>query len=72
METFVVRVWVPGEPERVAEPELRGFVSHSATGRTQRFTGSEELLGFLSRERLHPSDREWIGLNGRGRPCRPE
>jgi hypothetical protein len=72
METFVVRVWVPVDSEPEASPALRGFVSHSATGRTQRFAGGDELVGFLTRERLHPSDQEWIGLNGRGRPCRPE
>jgi hypothetical protein len=47
METFVVRLWVPGGAAYAAEPSLRGFVMHPATGREDPFVGPEELLAFF-------------------------
>ena len=41
METFVVRVFVPAENEKL---ELTGVVEHSGTGRSEHFRGTEGLL----------------------------
>jgi hypothetical protein len=52
VETFVVRLWISASED--LRPELRGLVSHSATGRTAPFIGAEELVGFLRSEPAGP------------------
>lgn len=42
METFVLRVWVAGEPE--AASALRGLVDHPRTGRSASFAGGAGLI----------------------------
>lgn len=49
METFVVRLWVPGESGYPADPALRGVVSHVASGCSEPFAGADELLAFVAR-----------------------
>lgn len=46
METFVVRVWRPGD--RDWSPGVRGTASHLASGRQVTFTDADALLAFLS------------------------
>jgi hypothetical protein len=49
METFVVRVWVPGGPGAPPGPDaLRGFVEHVRSGGTDAFENVDELLASLS------------------------
>jgi hypothetical protein len=62
METFVVRLWVPGEgmPEDSGAPtvrpgdgaqdraDLRGVVEHAASAASATFVGAEELVGFIT------------------------
>jgi hypothetical protein len=49
METFLLRVWMPGDAagEAGADPRLRGHVGHVGSGRERPFGGLEELLAFL-------------------------
>jgi hypothetical protein len=50
METFVVRVWVPGVPAKTqcgSEP-LQGVVEHSATKTSTPFHDSTELVAFIA------------------------
>jgi hypothetical protein len=49
VETFVVRIWVPSEAGYPAEPGLRGSVSHVASGHSESFAGTDELLAFVAR-----------------------
>jgi hypothetical protein len=59
MDTFVVRVWIPGEaangPAGDAAPgitaELHGTAHHVASGRATTFRTGSELLGLLSQLR---------------------
>ncbi len=48
MQTFVIRVWVPGSEEGDASDGhgqgLRGLVEHVGSGRCAAFRGSEQLL----------------------------
>ncbi len=46
MDTFVVRVWGP-VADGEEETSLRGVVEHIASGRSDRFRTSEELVSFL-------------------------
>jgi hypothetical protein len=48
METFVIRIWTPAEPED--DPEgvlLRGFAEHVRSSERIIFVGSSELVAFL-------------------------
>jgi hypothetical protein len=55
MKTFVLRLWIPAEPEAdVDPPVLRGFVDEVATGSTRRFVGGEQLVALLE-EAVEPS-----------------
>jgi hypothetical protein len=46
METFMVRVWRPGDGER---PEgVRGTAVHLGSGREITFSGAQPLIAFLS------------------------
>ncbi|HET9202209.1 MAG TPA: hypothetical protein VFP67_03585 [Acidimicrobiia bacterium] len=46
MDTFVVRVWGP-MADGEEETSLRGVVEHIASGRSDRFRTTEELVSFL-------------------------
>jgi hypothetical protein len=46
MDTFVVRVWGP-MADGEEETGLRGVVEHVASGRSERFRNSDELVSFL-------------------------
>lgn len=48
MVTFVVRVWIPVEPE--PDAPLRGTVERVGTGTSEPFAHGDELLAFLSAE----------------------
>lgn len=51
MESFVVRVWVPGEDQSAGDHgDLRGVVETIATGEASPFRSAEELAEIL-RER---------------------
>jgi hypothetical protein len=48
VDTFVVRVWTPAEPEEGGfETELQGVVEHVASGASSRFTRAAELAELL-------------------------
>ena len=47
METFVVRIWIPGDAEAGAPDVLRGFVQHARKGGGARFSSGDELLAAL-------------------------
>jgi hypothetical protein len=48
METFVVRVWIPGDSDVGRAPDvLRGFVQHARKGGGARFSSGDELLAAL-------------------------
>ena len=50
METFVIRVWLPGQSDRepaVGLTRLHGMVEHVGTGRSSAFTGLDELEALL-------------------------
>ncbi|GAA1654924.1 hypothetical protein [Fodinicola feengrottensis] len=48
MQTFVVRVWVPGDDaDRPVPAEVHGVVEHVRSGRITTFCDDEELLGFI-------------------------
>ncbi|HEX9824895.1 MAG TPA: hypothetical protein VGB51_10970 [Actinomycetota bacterium] len=47
MESFIVRVWVPGDDEHEVTPGLRGQVQHLATGSTRTFRNPQELLASI-------------------------
>ena len=49
MKTFVVRLYVPAEPEpRPSGAKLCGIAEEIATGRRASFAGDRELLAFLA------------------------
>jgi hypothetical protein len=47
METFVVRVWTPGEPEREGPRPLQGLLERVRDGERLRFDGGLELIRHL-------------------------
>ena len=48
METFVVRIWVPGDADAGRAPDvLRGFVQHARNGGGASFSSGDELLASL-------------------------
>jgi hypothetical protein len=48
MQTFVVRVWVPGDDaDRPVPAEVHGVVEHVRSGRITTFCDDGELLGFI-------------------------
>jgi hypothetical protein len=48
METFLVRVWVPSEPEELASgATLQGLAQHVRSGVATAFTESEQLCAWL-------------------------
>ena len=57
METFVIRVWVPAEPEPQAR--LRGFIEHVGLAAETPFASAEQLVAAiedsLSRDRGSPA-----------------
>lgn len=53
MVTFVVRVWIPGEPDETeAADGLKGTVEHIDSGDVRVFASEAALLGFV-REHLN-------------------
>jgi hypothetical protein len=59
VETFVIRVWTPGEQE--ANPEdvvLRGLAEHVGSAERRAFHGASELLAFLEQRLEHEPARE--------------
>jgi hypothetical protein len=44
METFVVRVWTPAEPEGEGAQPLRGLLERVRDGERRRFDGPLELI----------------------------
>lgn len=47
MQTFVVRVWVPGIEDPAGEPPLRGFVTAASSGLTFPFQEESELVALV-------------------------
>jgi hypothetical protein len=48
METFLVRVWVPSEPQELASgATLQGLAQHVRSGVATAFTESEQLCAWL-------------------------
>ena len=48
METFLVRVWVPSEPQELAPgATLHGLAQHVRSGVATAFTESEQLCAWL-------------------------
>ena len=48
METFVVRIWIPGDVDAGRAPDvLRGFVQHARNGGGASFSNGDELLASL-------------------------
>jgi hypothetical protein len=48
METFVVRIWIPGDADAGRAPDvLRGFVQHARNGGGASFSSGDELLASL-------------------------
>jgi hypothetical protein len=45
VETFVIRVWVPAEPEPQAR--IRGFVEHVGLGAETPFASAEQLIAAI-------------------------
>jgi hypothetical protein len=50
VESFIVRVWVPGEGDGQAGERLRGQLVRLATGTTHTFRDPSELLALLRAE----------------------
>ena len=61
-ETFVVRLFVPLEPDHGADDDLHGVVEEVGSENHQSFTGGTELLSFLAAARAH---HEAEGASGR-------
>ena len=59
METFVVRIWTPGDGEPALRP-LRGFVTEASSGRTESFLDETELIGLVqgALPRAEPNEEE--------------
>lgn len=58
MESFVVRVWVPGEDgEAGDQTDLRGVVEKVATGEAEPFRSAEELAALLRAATRRPLDQ---------------
>ena len=55
METFVIRVWTPAEPEQDGASGLRGHVEHVRLGERRPFDGGPELLAFLETATTAPA-----------------
>lgn len=54
MESFIVRVWVPGEGDGQADGRLRGKLVRLASGETHTFRDPDELVALLGLELQHP------------------
>jgi hypothetical protein len=48
METFLLRVWRPADPDEPTQARLNGLVLHVATGWERAFRSSAELGEFLA------------------------
>jgi hypothetical protein len=48
METFLVRIWQPTEPDAPGDGEVRGFVQRARDGREEPFVGIGQLLERLA------------------------
>ena len=47
METFVLRIWVPGTDQPARSRPLRGVVEHVATGSSATFRSVHDLAAHL-------------------------
>ena len=72
METFVVRIWIPGDSDADRAPDvLRGFMQHARNGSGASFSSGDELLAsldFLLGSRSEPAgtvEREPTTTGGR-------
>lgn len=54
MDTFMVRVWTPGEGDW--SPGVRGTATHLASGRQVTFTEADGLIAFLA-ETIPPGEK---------------
>jgi len=54
MDTFMVRVWTPGEADW--SPGVRGTATHLASGRQVTFTEADGLIAFLA-EAILPGEK---------------
>jgi hypothetical protein len=67
METFIVRVWVTGEPAvHVSDRRPRGVVRHVRTGRETSFASWEELRGALAEPAAASSSDPALAARGEG------
>jgi hypothetical protein len=58
VQSFVVRVWVPGEDQPAGDDgDLRGVVETVATGESDPFRSAEELAEILRARTGRPSSR---------------
>jgi len=55
MESFMVRVWVPGEGDGQADGRLRGQLVRLATGATHTFRDPEELIALIRGDLVGPA-----------------
>src|SRR6185437_3647788 len=57
VETFVIRLWRPAEPEHDGAGRLRGVVECVRLGEHRPFDGGAELLAFLETAVTTPTQR---------------
>jgi hypothetical protein len=51
MDTFVIRVWIPGDREEAdAYRQLRGFIEHVGSGSAAVFKDPDELIALIRSE----------------------
>ncbi|MGH2710430.1 MAG: hypothetical protein ACRDH9_04390 [Actinomycetota bacterium] len=50
MESFIVRIWVPGDGDEAPDQSLHGQIVHLATGATRNFQEPEGLMAFIREE----------------------
>jgi hypothetical protein len=61
MDTFVVRVWAHTADEEEGAG-LRGVVEHVASGRSERFRSTEQLISFLRAPETGPQPGKQVPL----------
>jgi hypothetical protein len=59
VETFVIRIWMPRDPDgREGDLELCGLAEYVKGGERRAFRGSHELVEFIESTLETPSRRE--------------
>lgn len=66
METFVVRIWTPGETGLAPEHGLHGTVEQVAAARSAHFSDAEELIRLLRAGVLDAGDSRPVPALGTG------